>query len=122
MVSIESKQPEHFRAKFCFGAQVFDVVGRSGPSAVPKSSFQFDSSVSLPKHQPLHVVRVSGKPFAIVDSHVALLGDCVQSMAANQDFCIVGGKGCGKTVFAQYLADVAGFSGHVYTVHLFKVF
>uniref|UniRef100_A0A8B9F8J0 von Willebrand factor A domain-containing protein 8 n=1 Tax=Amazona collaria TaxID=241587 RepID=A0A8B9F8J0_9PSIT len=77
-----------------------DVTVQIGEKEV---TFQVPAGTALLKNHP------RSDTFIKTSSHNQLLAEMMQSHMV-KDMCLIGGKGCGKTVIAKEFADILGYS------------
>ena len=76
-----------------------------------------DTALTLARTVSPHAAD-SGKYLALASDPT--LPSLLQDLALGKDSCIVGQKGCGKSALVRHIAQLTGYSGVTYTVHLFK--
>uniref|UniRef100_A0A8B9TE56 von Willebrand factor A domain-containing protein 8 n=1 Tax=Anas platyrhynchos TaxID=8839 RepID=A0A8B9TE56_ANAPL len=110
----------------------YDVfLGKEGRTAVKDALKRFELQDSKSHLRPRRITKVESvpgnKPFKVpagtgmlkqhsqsetfvrTSSHDQLLAEMMQSHMV-KDMCLIGGKGCGKTVIAKEFADILGYS------------
>ncbi|XP_041521188.1 von Willebrand factor A domain-containing protein 8 isoform X2 [Microtus oregoni] len=106
----------------------FELQG-SGNSLLPKDIVRVERMTDSHCSQAHVTIRVAGKEATIkvpagtravhqpvasdrfiqTPSHKQLLAEVMQSHMV-KDICLIGGKGCGKTIFAKNFADILGYN------------